>query len=244
MSRRRIFACLIVTMALAGASSEARVFWQLGGSGSSSHGVLNAQEADWNRAYTAPLRINGGRAEISVWGTAQSVEAAVAVLRQRVADRGGKMYFAAGGELAWGVASVDGRVLRFLVSAGPGQSAQVFELVQDFDDYRASRTAPTVANLPDVPEMPESRISQVLANEATGLTLASSRSSASPMAARQQAHAALTGAGWQPLLSAGNQSGFYTRGRDLLVMSAVSAGRDGETVVTLAHKRKAAEGAP
>ncbi len=244
MNRTRIIACLMVSLALAGASSEARVFWQLGGSGTSSHGVLHEQEADWTRAYAAPLRINGGRAEVSVWGTAQNVESAVAALRQRVADRGGKMYFAAGGELAWGVASVDGRVLRFLVSAGPGQSAQVFQLVQDYDDYRASRIAPAVAGLPHVPELPEARVSQVLANEATGLTLASSRTHASPESARQQAHAVLTGAGWQPLLSAGNQSGFYTRGRDLLVMSTVSAGRDGETVVTLAHKRKAAEGGP
>ena len=244
MIRTRISACLIWSLTLIGASSEARVFWQLGGSGNSSRGVLHEQEADWNRAYTAPLRINGGRAEISVWGTAQGVDAAVAVLRQRVADRGGKMYFAAGGELAWGVASVDGRVLRFLVSAGPGQSAQVFQLVQDFDDYRASLVAPSVAGLPHVPELPEARVSQVLANDATGLTLASSRSHASPAVARQQAHATLTEAGWQPLMLAGNQSGIYTRGRDLLVLSAVSAGRDGETVVTLAHKRKAAEGEP
>lgn len=237
------YAVFTALLGLSASPAGARVFWQLGG-GATSRGVLHDQETDWNRAYSAPLRINGGRAEISLWGTAQGVDEALAALRQRVTERGGKLYFAAGGELAWGIASVDGRVLRFIVSAGPGRSAHVFQLVQDFDDFRASRTAPAIAGLPDVPELPEARISQVLANEATGLTLASSRSHANPVMARQQAHAVLSGAGWQLLMPAGAQAGVYVRGRDLVVLSAVSAGRDGETVLTLAHKRKAAESGP
>lgn len=87
------------------------------------------------------------RADLSVWDTPQSVDEILAALRQRVTERGGRIYFASGGELAWGVACVEGRVLRFLVTNGPGRSGQVFELVQDFDDDpRTSRTSPAVAD--------------------------------------------------------------------------------------------------
>jgi hypothetical protein len=226
------------------ATADARVFWQFGRASGSSRGALESGDPNWSRAYAAPLRINGGRAEVEVWGTPQSVDETMATLRQRLAGRGGQVYFAAGGELAWGIGVVDGRVLRFLISAGPGRYSHVIQLVQDFADYRTSRTAPATAGLPDVPEMPEARVAQVLANEATGLTLATSRTAASPAAAQQQANALLAEAGWQLLMPAGIQSGFYVRGRDLLAVSAVSAGRDGETVLTLAHKRRAADGGP
>lgn len=243
MTRARLLSAIALATVLTAPPAGARVFWQLGGAGSA-RGVVEAGEADWNRAYTAPLRINGGRADINVWGTPQSVEETLAALRQRVQQRGGQIYFAAGPELAWGLGVVDGRVLRFVVSAGPGRTSHVMELVQDFADYRASRNAPARAGLPDVPELPEARLSQVLANEATGLTLASSHSALPPAAAQQQANAVLAGAGWHLLMPAGGQAGVYVRGRDLLVVSAVSAGRDGETVVTLAHKRRAAAEGP
>lgn len=243
MKNARLLGCTLVMLALLSADAPARVFWQFGGGGTT-RGVLDPSDANWARAYAAPLRINGGRAELSVWDTPQSVDDILAALRQRVTARGGRIYFASGGELAWGVACVEGRVLRFLVTNGPGRSGQVFELVQDFEDYRASRTAPAVAGLPDVPELPAARVSQVLANEATGLTLATAHSSANPAESQQQANALLAGAGWQLMMPAGAQAGIYVRGRDLLVVSSVSAGRDGQTVITLAHKRRAAQGDP
>jgi hypothetical protein len=243
MTRARLLTAIALAATLTGGPAGARVFWQLGSAGSA-RGAVEAGEANWNRAYTAPLRINGGRADINVWGTPQSVEETLAALRLRVQQRGGKIYFAAGSELAWGVGVLEGRVLRFVVSAGPGRTSHVMELVQDFEEYRASRNAPARAGLPDVPELPEARVSQVLANEATGLTLASSHSALPPTAAQQQANAVLAGAGWQLLMPAGGQAGVYVRGRDLLVVSAVSAGREGETVVTLAHKRRAAVDGP
>lgn len=243
MTRARLLMAIALAAALAGAPAGARVFWQFGG-GVSSRGLVEAGEANWSRANTTPLRINGGRADMNVWSTPQSIEETLTTLRQRVNDRSGQMYFAAGDDLAWGIGVVEDRVLRFLISTGPGRTCHVMELVQDFADYRASRTAPTAAGLPDVPEMPEARVSQVLANESTGLTLATTHSAAPPAAARQQANAVLAGAGWQLLMSAGGQAGVYVRGRDLLVVSAVSAGRDGETVVTLAHKRRAAVEGP
>ena len=233
---------LLAIALLAPAPAGARVFWQWGtGGGGSSRGVLDPQEAAWSRAYTAPLRINGGRAEVSVWGTAQTVEEILAALRQRITDRGGAIYFAAGDELAWGLAWVEGEVLRFVVSAGPGRYGHVVQIAQSFADYRASRTAPVTAGLPDVPELPAARVSQVLANEATGLSVATAHTAASPGEVTQQANQLLAGAGWSLLLPAGGQAGVFTRNRDLLVMSALSAGRDGGTVVTLAHKRRAME---
>lgn len=243
MKNTRFLCGVALTLILLGLDAQARVFWQLGGGGTS-RGVLVQGDANWTRAYTAPLRINGGQADLSVWDTPQSVDDILAALRQRVSERGGRIYFASGGELAWGVACVEGRVLRFLVTSGPGRSGQVFELVQDFDDYRTSRTSPAVAGLPDVPELPAARVSQVLANEATGLTLATAHSTANPADAQQQANALLAGAGWQLMMPAGAQAGLYVRGRDLLVVSSVSAGRDGQTVITLAHKRRAAQGEP
>lgn len=95
-----------------------------------------------------------------------------------------------------------------------------------------------------MPELPAARVSQALANEASGLTLATARSTAHPADAQQQANALLAGAGWQLMMPAGAQAGIYVRGRDLLVVSSVSAGRDGQTVITLAHKRRAAQGEP
>ena len=229
----------VLLLALLAPSAPARVFWNLGGG--TAQGLLDAGEANWNRAYSAPLRINGGRANLSVWGTQQSIEESVSALRQRA---GGPCYFAISTELAWGIAFKDGQVLRFVISAGPDRYSHIFQLVQSFDDYRASREAPATAALPNVPEIPEARVSQVLANEETGLTLASAHTALPPAAAQQQVNATLAGAGWHLLMPAGGQAGVYVRGRDLVVTSAVSAGRAGETVLTLAHKRRAVENEP
>lgn len=218
------------------ASASARVFWTLGGGASS--GLLNADEANWTRAYSAPLRINGGRAEIGVWGTAQSVDEAMAVLRQRAQNRGGAMYAVNGGELAWGVACVGDRVLRFLISAGPGRYCHIFQLEQSYEEFHASRVPPATAGLPDVPEIPEARVSQVLAVESSGLTLASEHTATAPAVALHQINELLAGAGWGLMMPAGGQAGVYVRGRDLLVVNAVSSGGEGETLLTLAHKRR------
>ena len=234
---------LLATLLLAAFPSPARVFWQFGG-GRSSGAWLDADEAGWTRGYTAPLRINGGSAEVSVWSTDQSPGAALATLRGRIESAGGAFYAADGGDLAWGIACADGKVTRFLISGGATRSSQVFQLVQDFEAYRRSRQPPATAGLPDVPELPGARVSQVLANEKSGLTLAQARCAENPASAHQRVNALLAGAGWQLMLGGGSQAGIYIRNHDLLVASALSAGSTGETLITLAHKRQGAGDLP
>ncbi len=244
MIRQGLRRWIAVGLLLGATSAGARVFWSWGSSTGGATGLLDPREAGWTRGYTATLRINGGAGELSVWSAQQALAEIPALLRQRTAQRGGRAFFATGHELAWGLACAEGRVVRYLIAAGPGRSVRIFELTQDFQAYRASRLPPAVAGIPGVPEIPEARVSQVLANETSGLTLASARCAADPREAQRRTDAVLASAGWERLLPCGEQAGFYLRGRDLLVASSVSAGPRGETVITLAHKRRAAGDRP
>lgn len=238
MMRGARHAILGILLLAALGTAQARVFWLLGGRDGG--GLLDPGEAGWERAYTTTLRVNDGRADLSVWGTDQTMESAFAKLRQRIEQQGGRAYFAAGGELGWGLAADRARIWRFVATATAGGSCRIFQLTQSPEDYRASLRAPAVHLLREVPEVPGSRPSLFLANEGTGLALATSRATAPPGDILQRYAGTLAAAGWTALLPESAQAGIYTRGRELVAVSAVSSGEGADCVITLVHKQRRA----
>ena len=234
----RLIMCAAVAVFVFVAPSSARVFWTIGGGRGG--GYLDEREPGWQRAYAAELQINGGRADLTAWDTSQTVEAAVRFLRERVSTRGDVSFFSGQGDFAWGLTCGGGAVTRFLVVAGDGNRAHVFQVSQSFSDFKASTAAPNSTESAGIPDYPGGTPHLVLGNRTSGLSLATIRTADEPSLAVRRFASTLRGAGWTPLLPESTQSGFYVRGRDILAVSAVSSGEGADTVLTWAHKRRTA----
>lgn len=242
MMRHARYAILALLLLAAAGIAQARVFWLLGGRDRG--GLLDPGELNWQRAYAASLRVNEGRADVAVWSTSHGMEQAFADLRQRIEGQGGRAFFAAGGALGWGLAASPDRVWRFVATATEGGTCHLVQLTQSPEDYRASRRPPSAHILRAVPEVPGSRPSLYLANEDTGLALASARTRADAGETLRLYAGTLAADGWTPLLPASAQSGLYARGRDILAVHAVSSGEGADCLITLVHKQRGAGDEP
>lgn len=237
MIRGARFALAILLLLLAAAGgAQARVFWTLGGRDSG--GLVDPGEAGWQRAYTTSLRLNDGRAEVSVWAADRDIDGAFAELKRRIEAQGGHAFFAAAGDLGWGFAADDARVWRFVATALDGRACRVFQVTQSPEDYRASLQPPSAHPLREVPEVPGGQPTQFIANEGTGVSLASARAAGTPADVLRRYADTLSGAGWRPVLPATGQTGVYARGREVLVVSAVSSGPGADCLITLLLKQR------
>ena len=213
--------------------AQARVFQLFGGGGRDA--LLQPGEAGWSRAYAAELSINGGAAEIEIWGTARSVREVWDALQARVERAGGAAWFGGGHAGGWGIACVDGRVLRFLVTPAEGRYAHVFLVNQSFADWRATLAAPR-HQLAAVPPHPGSTPGLYVADRTSGLELQAASVAATPDDVLDFYRLRLTEDGWTAH-TAGAGLVALTRGRALLLVRVESTGQPADTRLMLAHQR-------
>ena len=231
-------ACAFLLL-LAIPSAEARVFLRTGGAGS---GIVDPGAFGWDTAYQTSMSINGGRAELATWSAPEALSTAVKRLREACQRRNVAALFFASGDLAWGLASGDGRVVRFLLTAsGGGRQSLVFAVDQSADDYRLSAQRPTSHLLREVPPFPQSTPDLYVADDGTATAVEISRSPVEPQQIRAHYESALPAAGWAlaPPQRVGSASAaVYVKDNQLCVLLIKSTGFDGGSVITLMHKRQ------
>ncbi len=233
MKAPKLLLALACAAALLLPTVHARVFQFLGGAGDSI--LIHPQEPGWSRAYRAEASINGARADIEVWGTAQSVDEIGNALRDRIARAGGAAWLGGGAGGGWGLACVDQHVVRFLVTPAAGRYAHVFMIRQTFDDWRASRAAPR-HQLRAAPPHPGSAPGVHLADTSGGLELQFATVAATPEDVRRFYRERLAADGWTAQ-RAGAGLDLHARGGAILLVQAESAGLAAETRLMLAHQR-------
>lgn len=227
----RLAAALCLALAVA---APARVYWLHDGI----HGATTAGRPGWNRAYAAPLRINGGKADLDVTGCQLPADDAMRILADTYRGSGGAVLAGHGTEMGWGIAVAGNRVVRWLVfGAGRSRECIVVRVTQSKADFLASGVRPVRSLLERVPELPGSQPRLFVADDEARAAVEVSDTRMPPDAAMRRMEAQLVGDGWSPTLPIEPGAGLpiiYRKGRELCIVSA-SPGPEG-TSLTRLHK--------
>ncbi len=234
---RRILICAVL-LALAAPlpPADARVFWRLGG-GAWADRV--SRQLNGTTVYRAPIRINGGRADVGVVRSGEPFATAAARLRESLVASGG--FLLAGSRMAFGLAASGGRVVRVLLLAPDGGSdCAVFVIEQARDEYERAQAAPDGHLLTGIPEYPGARVLSCLKNDGTRTAIQTAAAPAAPPAALQFYESALARDGWSAPLGtrpAGERDwGLFIRGRDVCAVFVAPSGNPAECRITVLQK--------
>jgi len=186
--------------------------------------------------YRTVMWINGGRAEVAVTacdrGTA-SVKAAFAGEPQGARYR-------EGASLGLGQTTRDGRIMRVMTIEPPGASKPLLvSVLQSEGDERQSRSS-TPQGLDEVPALPGAEIEGVLRSDDTHTAVERLTTRRAPSGVLAFYDGAMTRGGWTRLSGEPDASlRIYLKGSDVCCVGVRAAESDGETRVTLLHKRGA-----
>lgn len=222
-------------LCLAGAAAvEARVSWLHEGL----HGATSPGRPGWNSAYTAPLRINEGSADLDVIGCQLAATDAMRMLADTYRGAGASVLSGHGAEVGWGIAVAGDRVVRWLVfGVGRARECMVVRVTQSKADFLASGRRPSRSLLDRVPELPGSEPRLFIADEEARAAVEVSDARMPPSAVMQRMEAHLVGDGWTPAMPVEPGAGIpviYRKGRELCIVSA-SPGPEGSSITRL-HK--------
>ncbi len=233
MNARRAILLAAAALVLAAAPSPARVFMARGRRGNATD---LAFRLGWTVAYQANMELANGPAEVTVYGDARSLEAALRGLEAYYRSLGAPAAFLPGGDLGWGLADLDGRVVRYLVlSPREGMGTLVYRIDQSRADVEKLRAGQTRRRLDGLPDPVAGRPGLYVRDPDRRIGLDMARTRLDPQAAAAQADAAMRADGWvAPLPPAGGAT-LYVRRGETVVISCTAQGR--ETVVTRVHRQ-------
>jgi hypothetical protein len=232
-NRKLWLAVLLLLLPLA---ASARVFERWGARGGD---PVKAVMVGEQVAYQTAMQLNGAAAGMQVYGC----EGAPAKVLERLITAyqalGAQAFCVSGQKMGWGVALLEGRVIRLLVAeTGQRGMSTLFRIEQSEADFARSQRSPTAALPPSIPTFPGSQWTQAIHNETANSTVATATVGAEAMAVLRYYAEEMPRAGWQPGLGPRDvTSGMYVRGRELLLVAANSTGVRGRTVVIVLHKR-------
>lgn len=225
-------ACAALLLTLA-ATGQARVF-----DGAGRAPGYWATLPGWERAYAAPLLLNGAPADLEIWNAPERLHAALDRLRERATAAGEIAVFLPGPDMAWGVTAGGGRVHRvFATAMESGRQTLVFRFSQSESDFRA---APRHPPLPDgIPAFPGASPAFQAVNRTSRTTFAVYTASAQPADVHAYYARALASRQWSPALGAAEPAamGFFLRQDALCGVAAKKARQTGLTVITVVHRR-------
>jgi len=221
-------------------ASQGRVFWRWGGGLQSRE--LFTERLGWPSAYRTEVALNGGRADLEVFGCTERFDRVVARIGAAYRAQGGSMSLSAGETLACGMGRLGGRVVRVLViGLELGRRCVVFVIEQSPAQFRQSLRRPQSHLLRELPAYPGSAPDYYVRDMRTRMACAVSTCASRPPNVAGYYRTALATAGWRPAiaLDAGARTPnmmMYEKGRELCCVAVSGADRDGGSVVTLVHK--------
>jgi len=216
---------------------QARVYQTSGAMG----GDLFNPSSLGKQVYRTAMTINGGRADVSVVDCAGGEASIRTVCGDMPA---GSARYVAGESLGLGKAVRDGQVVRLVtLSPGLGSRTLLVTVAQSDSAVRASAVPPLRHQLEDVPVPPDATVLSYMKNDDTRTAMERLSVRMSGEGARRYFEGAMTRAGWARVAGTAGESGvaFYMKGADVCCVRVVVADSDGESRVTLLHKRGAVE---
>ena len=239
---RMHFIYLIALFCVAPSIMQARIFQRHGGQ---TPGLVAAEQFGWETAYEAPLKLNQGDGLLQVLSSKTGMDTALERLRYTYEKMGGTVFLYPGSHLAWGVATLNGRVSRFLVFTldNPNHTLLV-RLDQTQSAFVQSLSPPDRHSIDELPAIPGLQPTFYAGNGLTGSQLQSGRSSMGFEQARAACAEHLQQAGWQqalqPASGGPDWSGctLFTRSGEICLVSVYSTGSQAESLITTFHKRQ------
>lgn len=201
---------------------SARVFWRQPAS----------LPQSWNRAYSAPVRLQNGKGQFETFVSRDSLDQ----IETRLRDQHGEdLVWVPGEIMAWGMALSDGWLTRYLVQPLPDGGFWIARLHQPERQAGAPGEKPHRHQLKDLPVYPQSEPSFYSHDEDNQLTVEISECNASPEAALHTMARLVEAAGWSP--SPVNTGGFqvFVKG-DRVAFLGAQRGKDGITRILRLHK--------
>ncbi|MCX7818499.1 MAG: hypothetical protein N2652_04720 [Kiritimatiellae bacterium] len=228
-------AVLIAGATLCGAASAiGRVYWLRG---ESAHGATTAGQPGWNRAHTARIRINEGRADLEVLGVTLPATEAERLLVDAYRTMGADVWAMHGEVIGWGIAVDSRRVVRWLiVPLGHPRECLVVRLTQSREEFLASARPPTGNPIPSLPPAPALDTVLFVADETAHLAAQLGRSALpAPVAAARLADD-LVQAGWHPVIPPEPDVPplLFRRGQELCAV--ITSPQEGGSSVLRLHK--------
>lgn len=196
------------------------------------------QPASFGRQlYAAIMRINGGRAEVSVVDCEGGWAALRAAFQSLPADV--KSRFQVGHSLALGSATADHRTVRLVALTPESTSRTLLVTVAQRQDEREASAAPPLRHeLEGIPAAPESTLLSFQRNQETRTAMERMASRQSRLDLQAYYEAEMPRAGWSRLMGASTAGGLavYVKGAEICCIRIGEKDSNGESVVTLLHK--------
>lgn len=236
-SRMAVLLPVLFGVGLSALVLQARVYQTSGAVG----GDLFNPSSFGRQVYRTVMTINGGRADVSVVDCAggdASVRTACNALPP------GAARYMVGESLGLGKAVRDGKEVRLLtLSPGPGARMLLVTVTQSDSAARDSATPPLRHQLEDVPVPPDATVLSYMKNADTRTAMERLSVRMPGEGARLYFEGAMARAGWTRVSGAAGENGmaFYMKGADVCCVRVSVADSDGESRVTLLHKRGAVE---
>ena len=188
----------------------------------------------WSRIYQAPIRFNGVKADLNIYGCAMPLSAVAARLRRAFGDDWDEQQASA--TFLQGRIRSDVRERR-VVAIAPGSWDQTVVFVVHQAPVLARQTSVTPAT--GVPCYPGSRPLWMIENDDTRTTLYLATTPQPPVAVIPAFRNQLASGGWTPLSDdsrAGAALGFV-KGSDTCWIRCAQSATTGESTITVLHKR-------
>lgn len=218
--------------------SQGRVFFRWGSAAQSLHTL---EALGGTLAYEAPVTINGGKGQLTVFAFEKPIADVVGELARAFAVTG---YHYAGGTMGYGSVSANGQT-RTLVAIQMGDPLRtiVFHTEQSDADRRRSASPPTGPLLTDIPEFPGSTPVFSASDENAGMSMAISRTQTGEAEVRQTLDMALAGEGWRSAFPSAGATApaprlrVYLKQQQVCCVLVDASERQGETRITILHKQ-------
>lgn len=205
--------------------------------------------AGWKRLHQTPMRINGGRGELEVFGCDEPLAAVMSKLKRAYGTEGSAADFKQTDTMGWALIHDGESVTRILVlDTLPTAQSMLFVLNQSRAEYEKSLSAPAEHQLTELPVFPGSVAQSYIEAEATRTRLEVSVAAAPAAAVSAFFDSALAQSGWQPMppglppgqpeaAAGAGQFAIYQKGPEICCILAQASAQSAESTITMLHKR-------
>lgn len=186
--------------------------------------------------YRTVMWINGGRADVAV----TTCDRGTASVKTAFGGESAGAAYREGTSMGLGRATRDGRSVRVMTIEPPGAANPLMvSVIQSDADERQSRSTPS-HGLDDVPALPDADVEGLLRSDDTRTAVERLTTRRAPEGVLAFYDGAMTRGGWTRLSGAPDASlRIYVKDTDVCCVGARAVESDGETRVTLLHKRGA-----
>jgi len=235
----RLLVILLMTLITA-AVSPAKVFVSLPGR-SDIDSTLS--RLGGSPAYRAPVTINGGNADLSVFGFTDDQNTTASAIKRILDIKTTTSTASATGPTTEAYTVADGKSVTRLVLIRMPQKNRLLAIVikQSKDDYKKSLQPPAGTEIEGIPQFPGSKPHFFMQNRETGLQLAISKTSAPADTVAGFYSSALTANGWKPYLAEKGHGSIprlalYQRANHICFVLASDSPGNRDVTISILHK--------